>query len=251
VLKLLDRQHTPGRAGQAAQEAREAGFEHVNLDLIYGTPGESVAEFLSALEKNPHDPDSWHHLALAHRQQGDILQVRKCLNKALEIDPTLARAWYALATLDFEAGNFDIAASLGHCFATGSHKNGAASNSFTPTLIGAYAFHRFDVISSIGGTLPTSKTDTQGRSIAWTALAQAHATRHVWFEVENNATYYIGGARDGKMQNFVTPAAFYVVRPKEWKPAHPYFIIDVGMQIATSSFHTYNHNLISETRIIF
>ena len=31
------------RAGppQAAAEAREAGFEHVNLDLIYGTPGET------------------------------------------------------------------------------------------------------------------------------------------------------------------------------------------------------------------
>jgi putative oxygen-independent coproporphyrinogen III oxidase len=45
VLRLLDRQHTPGRAGQAAQEAREAGFDHVNLDLIYGTPGETEDDF--------------------------------------------------------------------------------------------------------------------------------------------------------------------------------------------------------------
>ena len=36
---ILDRQHTAGRAPQAAAEAREAGFDHVNLDLIYGTPG--------------------------------------------------------------------------------------------------------------------------------------------------------------------------------------------------------------------
>lgn len=41
VLKVLDRTHTPGRARAAAREARAAGFEHVNLDLIYGTPGES------------------------------------------------------------------------------------------------------------------------------------------------------------------------------------------------------------------
>ncbi len=41
VLSLLDRVHSPGRALQAAGEARGAGFEHVNLDLIYGTPGES------------------------------------------------------------------------------------------------------------------------------------------------------------------------------------------------------------------
>jgi putative oxygen-independent coproporphyrinogen III oxidase len=40
VLKVLDRTHTPGRSLQSVDEARAAGFEHVNLDLIYGTPGE-------------------------------------------------------------------------------------------------------------------------------------------------------------------------------------------------------------------
>jgi hypothetical protein len=73
----------------------------------------------------------------------------------------------------------------------------------------------------------------------------------VWFEFENNATFYFAGSHDGKMQNFVTPAAFYVVRRKEWKPTHPFFILDGGMQMATSGFHTYNHNLISEARMLF
>ncbi|KQY06251.1 coproporphyrinogen III oxidase [Mycobacterium sp. Root135] len=41
VLAVLDRVHSPGRALTAAADARAAGFEHVNLDLIYGTPGES------------------------------------------------------------------------------------------------------------------------------------------------------------------------------------------------------------------
>src|SRR4029077_20735326 len=41
VLAVLDRVHSPGRALDAAREARGAGFDHVNLDLIYGTPGES------------------------------------------------------------------------------------------------------------------------------------------------------------------------------------------------------------------
>ncbi len=50
VLRILDRQHTAGRAPQAAAEAREAGFEHVNLDLIYGTPGESEADFAASLD---------------------------------------------------------------------------------------------------------------------------------------------------------------------------------------------------------
>jgi putative oxygen-independent coproporphyrinogen III oxidase len=41
VLQFLDRTHSPGRAVTAAGEALAAGFEHVNLDLIYGTPGET------------------------------------------------------------------------------------------------------------------------------------------------------------------------------------------------------------------
>jgi len=49
VLALLDRRHTPGRAASAAEEARAAGFAHVNLDLIYGTPGESADDFAESL----------------------------------------------------------------------------------------------------------------------------------------------------------------------------------------------------------
>ena len=41
VLATLDRVHSPGRAPAAAREALAAGFEHVSIDLIYGTPGES------------------------------------------------------------------------------------------------------------------------------------------------------------------------------------------------------------------
>jgi putative oxygen-independent coproporphyrinogen III oxidase len=49
VLAALDRRHTPGRAVAAAAQAREAGFEHVSLDLIYGTPGESAADWEASL----------------------------------------------------------------------------------------------------------------------------------------------------------------------------------------------------------
>jgi putative oxygen-independent coproporphyrinogen III oxidase len=49
VLAVLDRTHTPGRAVAAAREARAAGFEHVNLDLIYGTPGEREEDLAASL----------------------------------------------------------------------------------------------------------------------------------------------------------------------------------------------------------
>ncbi|ASO22118.1 oxygen-independent coproporphyrinogen-3 oxidase [Actinoalloteichus hoggarensis] len=50
VLAVLDRTHTPGRAVAAAREAADAGFEHVNLDLIYGTPGESDDDLRASLD---------------------------------------------------------------------------------------------------------------------------------------------------------------------------------------------------------
>jgi oxygen-independent coproporphyrinogen-3 oxidase len=50
VLAVLDRRHTPGRAVEAAHEARAAGFEHINLDLIYGAPGESAADWAASLD---------------------------------------------------------------------------------------------------------------------------------------------------------------------------------------------------------
>ena len=50
VLAVLDRTHTPGRAVAAAREAREAGIEHVNLDLIYGTPGERDEDLAMSLD---------------------------------------------------------------------------------------------------------------------------------------------------------------------------------------------------------
>ena len=45
VLAVLDRSHSPGRAEQCVAWARAAGFAHVSLDLIYGTPGESAADW--------------------------------------------------------------------------------------------------------------------------------------------------------------------------------------------------------------
>jgi oxygen-independent coproporphyrinogen-3 oxidase len=50
VLAMLDRVHSPGRALDAAREARAAGFDHVNLDLIYGTPGESDSDLRRSVD---------------------------------------------------------------------------------------------------------------------------------------------------------------------------------------------------------
>jgi len=50
VLRVLERRHTPGRAVAAAREARAAGLAHVNLDLIYATPGETDDDLRASLD---------------------------------------------------------------------------------------------------------------------------------------------------------------------------------------------------------
>jgi oxygen-independent coproporphyrinogen-3 oxidase len=50
VLATLDRVHTPGAAQAAVAAARAAGFEHVSVDVIFGTPGETDADWRATLE---------------------------------------------------------------------------------------------------------------------------------------------------------------------------------------------------------
>jgi oxygen-independent coproporphyrinogen-3 oxidase len=51
VLALLERTHTPGKTWQAVSDARSAGFEHVSVDLIYGSPGETDEDLIETLDQ--------------------------------------------------------------------------------------------------------------------------------------------------------------------------------------------------------
>ncbi len=50
VLATLDRTHDPLRVPAVVGWARAAGFEQLSLDLIYGTPGESLTDWEVSLE---------------------------------------------------------------------------------------------------------------------------------------------------------------------------------------------------------
>ena len=57
VLETLDRTHDPARVGVAVAAARDAGLA-TSLDLIYGTPGESLEDWRRSLETAlEHEPD--------------------------------------------------------------------------------------------------------------------------------------------------------------------------------------------------
>ena len=51
VLATLDRTHDPDNVPQAVRWAREAGFDQLSVDLIYGTPGETMADWRASVEQ--------------------------------------------------------------------------------------------------------------------------------------------------------------------------------------------------------
>ncbi|HUW78467.1 MAG TPA: radical SAM family heme chaperone HemW [Candidatus Nanopelagicaceae bacterium] len=50
VLSTLDRTHSPDRLISAVNEAKAVGFDHISVDLIYGTPGESLADWRESID---------------------------------------------------------------------------------------------------------------------------------------------------------------------------------------------------------
>ena len=51
ALQILGRAHDAEQAAEAFRNARRAGFENINIDLIFGLPGEPEGEFETTLKK--------------------------------------------------------------------------------------------------------------------------------------------------------------------------------------------------------
>jgi hypothetical protein len=160
---------------------------------------------------------------------------------------------YRILSANEKQGNYLLSAQLTATIPTGSYSNGSTDASVSPSLLAGKGFGKFDVISSLGGTLPTGDTVKLGRTIAWNTTAQYHLGKYVWPELEANATYFFAGKNDGKMQNFLTPGittSKFKFRPRDAR-SRMGLAVGAGMQIATSQFHTYNHGLVFTGRFIF
>lgn len=51
LLGVLGRIHSAGEAVEAVRSAREAGFENLNLDFIFGIPGQTTGDWLETLSR--------------------------------------------------------------------------------------------------------------------------------------------------------------------------------------------------------
>jgi hypothetical protein len=164
-------------------------------------------------------------------------------------------AKYRLASGNAKHGNYDLSFWVLTTVPTGQAKNGSTNASVQPNLGGGKGFGNFDVVSTIGATLPTGSpaSNTSGRPILWNTAAQYKIGKLFWPELESNATYFKDGTNQGKVQEFITPGIIIGkcgLHPGDLK-SRPGLAFGGGMQIATSHFHSYNHSLILTARWIY
>ena len=155
---------------------------------------------------------------------------------------------YRLLSANEEHGNYILTAFLGWSLPTGDHKNGAPHALITPTLAYGKGFGNFDLQGTFGVELPTADTGVVGRNYTWNNAFQYRVFRKFWPEVELNTTFFRDGKNDGQKQNFVTPG-LVVGRFRLWGRVG--LTVGGGYQIATTHFHTTNHNGILSIRFPF
>jgi hypothetical protein len=149
-------------------------------------------------------------------------------------------------------GSYALSAFLLGTIPIGTYKNGAADATVSPNIGVGKGFGWFDVQSTIGASLPVMDTATLGRTIVWNTATQGHFYKYFWPEVEVNSTFYKGGPNDGKSLVYATPGLLVARKfhPKDEK-SRLGLCLGAGEQIATSHFHSYNHEVAITTRLLF
>ena len=148
--------------------------------------------------------------------------------------------------------SYSLGGQVAITYPTGSYKNGALVSTVTPTLMGGKGFGPFAIQSTIGALLPTSDTSTIGRTVTWNTTAQARIGKIFWPEIEVNSNYYHEGANNGKTQTFVSPGFMVSKINFRHTPGNRLALIfGSGFQIATSTFHSYNHAYVFTSRFAF
>jgi hypothetical protein len=149
-------------------------------------------------------------------------------------------------------GNYTVNFAMQHTWPTGSGRNGNPSATSTYWVLGGKAVGRFDVQSSAGRTSPAAAgLATIGHPVSWNTAVQYHATKLLWLDFESNTTFYHGGPHDGLTQSYVTPGIIARGVHPRFLPARNRQVFGVAMEVATTHFHTSDHNLILDWKFAF
>lgn len=106
LLRILEREHTPLDVVNAVKWARQAGFANLNLDLIFGLPHQTLAQWQDTLEFTLGlRPE---HLSLYSLTVEKGTPLYRWVNRGLlaEPDPDLAADMYEFAMERLEAAGF-------------------------------------------------------------------------------------------------------------------------------------------------
>jgi hypothetical protein len=171
-------------------------------------------------------------------------------------NPSVRNGWgdvaflvkYRLLSANEGHGSYILTAFLGWSLPTGQFSNGALHPVITPTIAYGKGFGNFDLQGTFGAALPTADTSILGRTLTWNNTFQYRVFRKFWPEVELNSTFFQDGKNDGRKQNFVTPG---LVMGRFRLVGRVGFTVGAGYQIATTQFHSTNHNAILSIRFPF
>ncbi len=166
--------------------------------------------------------------------------------KGLELIP--AERIEVILSSNEEHGKYILTAFFQTTFPTGQYKNGATDTIITPTIAYGKGFGDFDIQGTFGVTLPTGNENNIGHTYPWNNAFQYHLYRKFWPEVEVNYTHFQDGPNNGKTQVYMTPG-LVIGRLHLYKRLA--LTVGGGFQIATTRFHTNNHNGIVSIRFPF
>jgi hypothetical protein len=151
-----------------------------------------------------------------------------------------------------EHGSYDVSAFLASTIPTGSYTNGSTDATVSPNVGFGKGFGAFNVQTTLGASLPVKDTAKLGRTVAWNTAGQLYLAKYFWPEVEINSTWFAGGANDGRNMTFATPGLLVA---RKIHPGQAYsrlgICVGAGEQIATTQFHTYNHEIAITARLLF
>ena len=97
LLQLLGRRHTSNGAMEAFRTAREAGFDNINLDLMYGLPNQAISQWQDTVGRLAALSPEHISLYALTLEEGTPMKVWADQGKIPEPDPDLAADMYAHA----------------------------------------------------------------------------------------------------------------------------------------------------------
>ena len=151
-----------------------------------------------------------------------------------------------IASAEHAEGNYLLTFLLSATAPTGSHRYGSSAGVLTPTMAFGKGWKRFDVQSTLGINLPAGNTARLGRQVLWNTAFQYQAGWKLWPELEANSTFYETGRYARNTQLFLTPGVGF---GRAHFAGRFRFSSALGMQIAATRFHTYDHRLMLSTRL--